>query len=310
MATITTHANTPVRSEKRSTSPRSLDRINPLVYIVLLLIGVASLIPFLWMLTTSVKEYGDVVSLKLWPWPPFGNSTPRFDNFPEAIRLIGVDRDTGLPMFFRHVLNTLLVTGIVIFSSVTTSVLAAYAFAQLNFPGKNLLFILVLATFMIPEELVLVPRAVMMNKNYLNWYNTIPAMVAPFLANAFGIFLIRQFFLQIPRELYDAARIDGAGHLRYLTTVMIPLARPAILTLALLEFIWTWNEFRWIQLVTASSNMRTVSVGLVGFLQTDGGAQTHLAMAVAVMVVLPVVVLYFFTQRYFTEGITTTGLKG
>ncbi|MFN4293997.1 MAG: carbohydrate ABC transporter permease [Thermoflexales bacterium] len=296
--------------ETRRAPGRPLDRVNPLIYLVLIIVGVASLIPFLWMVMTSVKDYGDVVSLRLWPWPPLGSSAPRFDNFAEAIRLIGVDQDTGLPMFFRHVLNTALVTAIVIASSVTTSVLAAYAFAQLDFPAKNVLFILVLATFMIPEELILVPRAVMMNKNYLNWYNTVPAMVAPFLVNAFGIFLIRQFFLQIPRDLYDAARIDGAGHMRYLTTIMIPLARPAILTLALLEFIWTWNEFRWIQLVTSSSNMRTVSVGLVGFLQTDGGAQTQLAMAVAVMVVLPVVVLYFFTQRYFTEGITTTGLKG
>lgn len=298
------------QAETRRAPGRSLERVNPLIYLVLIVVGVASLIPFLWMVMTSVKDYGDVVSLRLWPWPPLGNSAPRFDNFAEAIRLIGVDQDTGLPMFFRHVLNTALVTAIVIASSVTTSVLAAYAFAQLEFPAKNVLFILVLATFMIPEELILVPRAVMMNKNYLNWYNTLPAMVAPFLVNAFGIFLIRQFFLQIPRDLYDAARIDGAGHMRYLTTIMIPLARPAILTLALLEFIWTWNEFRWIQLVTSSSNMRTVSVGLVGFLQTDGGAQTQLAMAVAVMVVLPVVVLYFFTQRYFTEGITTTGLKG
>jgi ABC-type glycerol-3-phosphate transport system permease component len=301
----------PLAEARRRSAPRgALNQVNALIYLVLIVIGIISVIPFIWMLLTSIKDYGDVMSLRFWPWPPLGNSTPRFDNFAEAIRLIGVDRDTGLPMFFRHVLNTLLVTGIVVASSVATSVLAAYAFAQLQFPAKDVLFILVLATFMIPEELVLVPRAVMMNKNYLNWYNTIPAMVAPFLADAFGIFLIRQFFLQVPRELYDAARIDGAGHLRYLAMIMVPLAKPAIVTLALLEFIWTWNEFRWIQLVTASSNMRTVSVGLVGFLQTDGGSQTQLAMAVAVMVVLPIIILYLFTQRYFTEGITTTGLKG
>jgi len=301
----------PLAEVRRRSAPRgALNQVNALIYLVLIVVGIISVIPFIWMLLTSIKDYGDVMSLRFWPWPPLGNSTPRFDNFAEAIRLIGVDRDTGLPMFFRHVLNTLLVTGIVVASSVATSVLAAYAFAQLQFPAKDVLFILVLATFMIPEELVLVPRAVMMNKNYLNWYNTIPAMVAPFLADAFGIFLIRQFFLQVPRELYDAARIDGAGHLRYLAMIMVPLAKPAIVTLALLEFIWTWNEFRWIQLVTASSNMRTVSVGLVGFLQTDGGSQTQLAMAVAVMVVLPIIILYLFTQRYFTEGITTTGLKG
>jgi len=234
------------QADARRAPKQSLDKVNPLIYLVLIIVGIASITPFLWMMLTSIKDYGDVVSLSLWPWPPLGNSAPRFDNFAQAIQLIGIDRDTGLPMFFRHVLNTATVTAIVIASSVTTSVLAAYAFAQLDFPAKNVLFILVLATFMIPEELILVPRAVMMNKNYLNWYNTLPAMVAPFLVNAFGIFLIRQFFLQIPRDLYDAARIDGAGHLRYLTLVMIPLARPAILTLALLEFIWTWNEFRWI----------------------------------------------------------------
>lgn len=293
-----------------TSSTGSLKRANPWIYVILVLVAIVSLIPFLWMLMTSVKDYGDVVSLKLWPWPPLGTSQPNLGNFGEAIARIGTDSDTGWPLFFRQMLNTALVTAIVIVVTVTTSVMAAYAFAQLKFPAKNLLFVLVLATFMIPEELMLVPRAVMMNKNYLNWYNTIPAMVAPFLATAFGIFMIRQFFLQIPKDLFDAARIDGAGHISYLTRIMVPLARPAILTLALLEFIWTWNEFRWVQLVTASENMRTVSVGLVGFLQGDGGSETQLAMAVAVMVVLPVIVVYFFTQRYFTEGITTTGLKG
>lgn len=188
----------PLAEARRRSAPRgALNQVNALIYLVLIVVGIISVIPFIWMLLTSIKDYGDVMSLRFWPWPPLGNSTPRFDNFAEAIRLIGVDRDTGLPMFFRHVLNTLLVTGIVVASSVATSVLAAYAFAQLQFPAKDVLFILVLATFMIPEELVLVPRAVMMNKNYLNWYNTIPAMVAPFLADAFGIFLIRQFFLQV-----------------------------------------------------------------------------------------------------------------
>lgn len=310
MATTATPLPLEQVRHKRLTPRRGPERVGAWVYVVLVVVGVASVLPFLWMLTTSVKSYGDTMSLKLWPWPPFGSSTPRFDNFIEAIQVIGVDRDTGLPLFVRYGVNTLIATGITVASTVITSILAAYAFAQFNFPGKNVLFILVLVTFMVPEELMLVPRAVMMNKNYLNWYNTFLAIVAPSLASAFGIFLIRQFFLQVPRELYDAARIDGAGHLRYLFTIMVPLAQPAIVTLALLEFIWSWNEFRWVQLVTSSANMRTVSVGLVGFLHTDGGAQTHLAMAVAVMVVLPIIVLYFFTQRYFTEGITMTGLKG
>jgi len=309
MATTSQVQGLPQTQARRAASG-SPTRTSPVIYAVLIVIAIASLSPFIWMVMTSVKDYGDVVSLKVWPWPPLGDSHPNLGNFAEAINTIGVDQETGLPLFVRQILNTALVTAIVIVITVTTSVMAAYAFAQLDFPGKGVLFVLVLATFMIPEELMLVPRAVMMNKAYLNWYNTLPAMVAPFLATAFGIFLLRQFFLQIPRDLFDAARIDGANHLSYLTRIMVPLARPAILTLTLLEFIGMWNEYRWIQLVTATESMRTVSVGLVGFLQGEGGAQTQLAMAVAVMVVLPVVVLYLFTQRYFTEGITTTGLKG
>jgi ABC-type glycerol-3-phosphate transport system permease component len=309
MATTTTASPlTQVQTRRGERGPRF--RAAYLIYPTLIIVGVISLIPFVWMILTSIKDYGDVVSLKLWPWPPFGTSQPAWGNFADAIRIIGVDKVTGLPLFVRQFLNTALVTATVIVGVTVTSVMAAYAFAQLQFPGKSFLFILVIATLVIPEEVLLVPRAVMMNKSYLNWYNTYLAIFMPFLASAFGIFLIRQFFLQIPRDLFDAARIDGAGHIRYLTQVMVPLARPAILTVALFQFIWTWNEFRWVQLVTADVDMRTLSVGLQDFLQGEGGPQTQLAMAVALMVVLPVIALYFFTQRYFTEGITTTGLKG
>jgi ABC-type glycerol-3-phosphate transport system permease component len=280
------------------------------IYAILITISIAALLPFVWMLLTSVKSLGDVISLKFWPWPPFGQSVPQWGNFDEAIRLIGTDLDTGIPMFFRQLLNTAFVTVCVVAGVTATSVMAAYAFAQLNFPGKSILFVLVLATLMIPDDLTLIPRAVMMYKNYLDWYNTYLALTVPFLASAFGIFLIRQFFLQIPKDLFDAARIDGSGHIRYMIQIMVPLTRPAILTVALFNFIWTWNEFKWAQLVTKDNNMRMISVGLQSFLQGDGGAQTQLAMAVAVMVVAPILILYFFTQKYFTEGITTTGLKG
>ncbi|MCX7135358.1 MAG: carbohydrate ABC transporter permease [Proteobacteria bacterium] len=185
------------------------------VYLPLVLVTIASLAPFIWMILTAVKDYGDVISLRFWPWPPLGDSRPNFGNFAEAIQLIGVDADTGMPLFVRHFLNTLAMSIVVVVATLSTSVLAAYAFAQLNFPAKRLLFLLVLATYMAPEELMLVPRAVMMNKAYLNLYDTFAAMVAPFLASAFGIFLIRQFFLQVPRDLFDAARIDGAGHMSY-----------------------------------------------------------------------------------------------
>jgi ABC-type glycerol-3-phosphate transport system permease component len=281
-----------------------------IIYVVLSIAAVCALIPFIWMGLTAIKDYGDAIALRFWPWPPLGDSRPAWGNFAEAIRRIGTDSVTGLPLFVRHFLNTVLVTAIVVIGVTLTACMAAYAFAQLEFPGKNLLFIAVLATLMVPDEVLLVPRAVMMYQNYLNWYNTYFALTIPFLVNAFGIFLLRQFFMQVPKDLFDAARIDGAGHLRYLTQVVVPLARPAILTVALFEFIWTWNEFKWTQLVTRDVDMRTVSVGLQGFLQGDGGSEPQLAMAVAVMVVVPVILLYLFTQSYFKEGIATSGLKG
>ncbi len=304
-------ANTTISVTRPATSAQPLrPGTRWLLYTVLIIISIGALVPFAWMLLTSLKDLGDVINLKFWPWPPFGNSTPQWSNYPEAIGLIGTDPDTGMPMFFRQLLNTGFVTACIIVGVTLTSVMAAYAFAQLNFPGKSALFILVLATLMIPDDLTLIPRTVMMYKNYLNWYNSYLALTVPFLGSAFGIFLIRQFFLQIPRDLFDAARIDGAGHVRYMIQIMIPLTRPAILTVALFNFIWTWNEFKWAQLVTRDNNMRMISVGLQSFLKGEGGASTHLAMAVAAMVVAPILVVYFFTQKYFTEGITTTGLKG
>ncbi len=288
----------------------SITSANPMIYVVLIIAAVAALIPFVWMLMTSVKTFGDTLSLTIWPWPPFGKSVPQFNNFGDAIRQIGVDRETGLPLFVRQFLNTSFVTAVIVVGVTTTSIMAAYAFANLEFPGKRVIFLIVLLTLMFPDDLTLIPRAVMMFKNYLDWYDSYLALTIPFIASAFGIFLVRQFMMQIPADLFDAARIDGAGHIRYLTQIVIPLARPAIVTVALFHFIWTWNEFKWTQLVTKDVNMRTVSVGMQDFLQGDGGTNAHLAMAVAVMVVLPIILLYLFTQKYFTEGITTTGLKG
>ena len=128
--------------------------------------------------------------------------------------------------------------------------------------------------------------------------------------SVFAIFLLRQFFLQIPRDLYDAARIDGAGHLRYLSSVVVPLSSPAVVTIALLSFIWAWDEFKWPLLVTRDTNMRVLGVGLQQFIVGEGGTNTQLMMALATLVVVPILVGYFLTQRYFTESIIASGIKG
>ena len=130
------------------------------------------------------------------------------------------------------------------------------------------------------------------------------------MVSVFGIFLLRQFYMQIPKDLFDAAVIDGAGHLRYLFAIVLPLSKPAVITVALLNFIWSWDSFKWPLLVTRNSNMRVLAVGLQQFLVGEGGTKVQLMMAFSTMVVLPVLVFYFFTQKYFTEGIARTGIKG
>ena len=189
-----------------------------------------------------------------------------------------------------------------------TSILAAYALAKLNVPGKKLLFVFVLAVIMVPEDATLVPKVVMIYN--LHWYNTYWALIVPFTVNVVAIFLLRQFFLQIPRELFEAAVMDGMGHLRYLMSIVVPLSKPAILTVALLNFIWSWDSFKWPLLVTRDTSMRVLGVGLQQFKSGEGGSYVQELMVFATLVVLPVLVLYFLLQRQFREAITTVGIKG
>jgi multiple sugar transport system permease protein len=144
----------------------------------------------------------------------------------------------------------------------------------------------------------------------LHWYNTYWALIVPFTVNVVAIFLLRQFFMQIPRELYEAAAVDGMGHLRYLWSIVVPLSRPAILTVALLNFIWSWDSFKWPLLVTRDTGMRVLGVGLQQFKAGEGGTDVHYLMVFATLVVLPVLLFYFLLQKQFREAITTVGIKG
>lgn len=279
-----------------------------LIYLVLILGAIISVMPFIYMVMTALKTYGSATTNNFWPWPPLGNEPPQWDNFAEAIQTMGVDRDWGVPLFVRYFANSLIMTLAIVAGVLLTSTLAAYVFAYIDVPGKNLLFLLVLVTIMVPNDLTLVPKVVMMFN--FKWYNTYAALVVPFMVSVFGIFLLRQFFMQIPKDLFDAARIDGAGHLRYLFSVVVPLSKPAIVTTALLNFIWAWDSFKWPLLVTRDASMRVLAIGLQQFLVGEGGTKVQLMMAFAAMVVVPVIVFYFFTQKYFTEGVITTGIKG
>jgi multiple sugar transport system permease protein len=287
-------------------SPISLNRA--LIYVVLIVGAFISVVPFLYMIMTALKTYGSATTNNFWPWFPFGDEPLQWNNFIETIETSGKDSQWQVFLFMRYFANSVITSVAIVTGTVLTSVLAAYALTNINLPGRNFIFLIILATIMVPNDLTLVPKVVMMFN--LKWYNTYLALTVPFMASVFGIFLIRQFFMQIPRDLFDAARMDGAGHLRYLFTIVVPLSKPAIVTTGLLNFIWAWDNFKWPLLVTRDSNMRVLAVGLQQFLVSEGGTKIQLMMAFAAMVVVPVVVFYFFTQKYFTEGVITTGIKG
>jgi ABC-type glycerol-3-phosphate transport system permease component len=201
------------------------------------------------------------------------------------------------------------------------STLAAYAFGRMRFPGREFLFAVLLSTMMIPETVTMIPNFLTITGNNpllsfasdhfrKYWFDSWPALTVPFMAGFFNIFLLRQFFAQIPDELWDAARIDGAGHLRFLLQVVLPLSKAPIMTVVIFSFIGSWNALLWPLIATkAGSDWWPISVGLQSFVN-EAGPETHLWMAGASISMLPVLVLYFLAQRQFIEGIATTGLKG
>lgn len=267
------------------------------IYFILTVGALICLTPFLYMLSTSLMTLGETILKQLVP------DVPQWQNYTEAWN------EADFSLYFR---NSVIITALTIIGIIFTSVLAGYAFARIEFPGRDVIFMALLATLMIPGTVTFIPNLLLIRGEIVpwgSWMNTLPALTVPFMANAFSIFLLRQFFMQIPRELWDAARIDGAGHLRFLTAVVIPMSRPVIMTVTLLTFVAAWNEFIWPLLVTTTSTWRPLGVGLYTFV-TEAGPETHLIMAGAVITIIPVLIVYFITQKFFTEGIATSGLKG
>jgi ABC-type glycerol-3-phosphate transport system permease component len=217
--------------------------------------------------------------------------------------------------FSRYIRNSVLLTGVTISGLLVVSTLAAYAFARMEFPGREWLFGLLLSTMMIPETVTMIPNFLTITGNnpflpFIKWYDNWPALTIPFMAGFFNIFMLRQFFAQVPNELWDAAQIDGAGHLRFLVQIVLPLSTAPLMTVIIFTFIGSWNALLWPLIATkAGSNWWPVSVGLQNFV-TEAGPETHLWMAGASISMMPVLILYFIAQRQFIEGIATTGLKG
>jgi ABC-type glycerol-3-phosphate transport system permease component len=210
--------------------------------------------------------------------------------------------------FFRgNVLNTFVVAFITVPAVIITSILAAYAFARLNFYGKNALFIIFLSTLMIPFEAILIPNYIIV-AGALRWHDTFQALTIPFFVSVFNIFLLRQFFRSIPNDYFDAARIDGAGHLTFLTRIVLPLSRSPLAVVTLFTFLGVWNSFQW-PLIAVRHAHQQIQVGMSGF-SSEGGSDPQLILAASTFTILPIIILYFLTQRTFIESVASSGLKG
>ncbi|MCB0229266.1 MAG: carbohydrate ABC transporter permease, partial [Anaerolineae bacterium] len=232
---------------------------------------------------------------------------------PSAVHLENYANAWKEARFSLYMWNSVRITFITLAGELVVSILAAYAFARIKFPGRDVLFALLLSTLMIPAMVTIIPNFLTVTWlgriGPIKWINNWPALTVPFMGNIFSIFLLRQFFIQIPDELFDSAQIDGAGHLRFLWSIVLPLSKAPLMVIIVLSFIGTWNALAWPLLVTNSPDWRPVSVGLYSFID-EAGQMINLMMAGAFIVIIPVLVLYFFTQKQFTESISRSGLKG
>ena len=249
--------------------------------------------PFVWMILTSVKDISDIY---IYP-PKWLPSVFHFDNYVKVFE--------AAP-FARYYLNSFFVAVIVTLGQLITCSMAAYAFARLQFKGRNALFLLFLGTMMIPYNVTMIPSFMVLY--WLGWVDTYQALIVPGLASAFGTFLLRQFFITIPKELEEAAFLDGAGKFTVLRRIIVPLSKPALATLAIFTFMGVFNDFIWALIVINSEDMRTVQLGLSIF-RDRYLTQWDLLMAGSVTAVLPILLVFFFAQKYFIKGITLSGIK-
>lgn len=275
---------------KRTSVNRQTKKI--VSYLLMTAIGLVLITPLLWMVFTSLKPMEEIVR-----YPP--------TFFPEKIVWQNyLDTITAFP-FWRYARNTLLITVLVVFGNVLSNSFIAYGFAKLDFPGKKLMFALVLSTMMIPGFVTMIPQYVLFSK--IGWVGTyLPLIVPSFFGNAFNIFLMRQFYLSINDELIEAAEIDGANHFYIWSRLMLPLTKPALITIAINSFNAAWNDFLGPLLYIQDQEKYTLQIGLQVF-QNQATTQWNYLMAGATLVLIPTILMFFLAQRYFIEGMDLTG---
>lgn len=280
-------------AERTRTSEKMKAR-NLLSHIVLAIGALLMAFPFLWMIATSLmaKVETETVPITLWP------SKLLFANYVDAWRRAA---------FARYFINTVAVSVAVTLAVLFTSILAGYAFGRLHFRHKGLIFGVFMATMMVPFEVILIPNSLIIQRMGLQ--NTYAALILPWAANVFSIFLLKQFFQSLPQDYHDAARVDGCTEWQFLWRIAVPMVQPALVTVAIFAFLGSWNSLLWPLIVTDDASMRVVQVGLSTFLEQEQSFLNYL-MAASVFVTAPVVVLYLLAQRRFIEGVAGVGIKG
>jgi multiple sugar transport system permease protein len=266
-----------------------------LLYAILIAVGIFFMIPFGWMMSTSLKQPSQI-----WIHPPKWIPEPIvWGNFPRALKMM---------KFMLQLKNTLIYSGITIVGVVLSCSLVAYGFARFEFPGRDFLFLLMISTIMIPPQVTIIPTFILFT--LLRWTNSLRPLIIPaFFGVPFFIFLLRQFFMTIPRDLDEAAIIDGSGYFRIYWQIILPLSKPAIAAIVIFQFVGTWNDFFGPLVYLNDESKYTLSIGLRAF-QGVYSTEWALLMAASIVVVMPCLLIYFFAQKYFIQGVVFSGIRG
>lgn len=260
--------------------------------------GLIVAFPLLWMATRALMTSEEL-------------RTARFRLIPQTIQWSNFQEFwLAEPLFARYFLNSTILAISVLVLQIIVACLAAYAFTFIRFPGRNILFFVTLSSLMIPAVVTYVPSYIILAE--LGWLDSFKALIIPSAVSAFGIFLFRQGFMSLPKELLDAGKIDGAGHLRLLSQIVLPLSKPILLTFTIFDLVQYYNSYFWPLLITSSPKMRVLTIGLTIFFIEKGyyGIRWHLIMAANTVAILPLLILFIVAQRWFVQGVATAGIKG
>lgn len=267
-------------------------------YALMLLMVVLIGAPLLWMLSGSLRTTREIYAVP----PVWIPSAPRWQNFVDAWNAAPFDR-----FYLNTIITTIGGTGLELINATLT----AYALAFLAFPKKNWFFLGLLLALMVPSQVTILPNYITLaDIAGQNWINTYQGIILPGAAVAFGTFLLRQAFLGLPREVLDAARVDGCGHLRLLWDIVVPMSQPVLVTFGLISLVAKWNDYLWPLIITNTQNMRTLTVGITFLFDQEGNTQWGVVMAGAIFVILPLLVIYVFAQKYIIDGLTAGATKG